>query len=239
MNNIKLQKYYLSSNLERYINYQYKTNKNVIDVISEVNCNRDYDDYSLNNKADTSLNSLILVNKYYKLDEDYIPDDLIEINKKYSVKGMIKKEVADAFMIMCEDALKLNLHIINASSYRSYKRQKELYNKAYKERQEKADLTLARPGHSEHQTGLAMDFRNLEFDIDCFGNTEESIWLLDNAYKYGFILRYPKDKEHLTGYNYEPWHYRYVGVDAATYIHDNDITFDEYYAYFIENKKRD
>ena len=235
---MKNEKYYIDNYLERYINYQYKTNKNNKEVISDVNCNRDYEYYSLNNKADKQLNNLILVNKYYKLDKDYIPDDLVEIDKKYSVKGSIKKEVNDSFIKMCDDALKLNLHIINASPYRSYERQKKIYDNYYKEKKELVEQVSARPGYSEHQTGLAMDFRNLEVDIEDFGNTYEFKWLLDNAYKYGFILRYPKGKENLTGYNYEPWHYRYVGYEVAKYIYENDITFDEYYAYFIENKKR-
>ena len=82
----------------------------------------------------------------------------------------------------------------------------------------------------DHQTGLAVDINGCD---DNFGNTKEGKWLVDNSYKYGFILRYPKGKEYITGYQYEPWHFRYVGVDVATQIYELDITFEEYYAYYI------
>ena len=91
-----------------------------------------------------------------------------------------------------------------------------------------------RAGYSEHQTGLALDIVTYGASMDTFENTDEFKWLSDNAYKYGFILRYPKGKEKLTGYSYESWHYRYVGKDVAKKIHDLDITYDEYYAYYIE-----
>ena len=94
------------------------------------------------------------------------------------------------------------------------------------------DSVSARPGHSEHQTGLTVDINLLSKQFD---KTNEYYWMINNSYKYGFILRYPMDKEKLTGYDYEPWHYRYVGRDVALAIHSEDITFDEYYAYYIDN----
>ena len=88
----------------------------------------------------------------------------------------------------------------------------------------------------EHQTGLALNISTrLKEGEETFEDTEAYTWLLDNAYKYGFILRYPKDKEDITGFAFEPGHYRYVGIDVATKIHEEDITFDEYYAYYLEN----
>ena len=98
-----------------------------------------------------------------------------------------------------------------------------------------ADTFSARPGYSEHQTGLTTDINTSSSKAN-FENSKEYAWLIKNSYKYGFILRYPKDKEYLTGYKYEPWHYRYVGKDVAKYIYENDITYEEYYAYFIDNK---
>ena len=97
-----------------------------------------------------------------------------------------------------------------------------------------ADLKAARPGYSEHQTGLALDITTRLAEDEEFVNTEEFSWLKENAHKYGFILRYPEGKENITGYSYEPWHYRYVGIDVATKIYNENITFDEYYAYYIE-----
>ena len=100
---------------------------------------------------------------------------------------------------------------------------------------EYADEIAARPGHSEHQTGLALDiFCTTNSNTKTFKDSEAYQWLLNNAYKYGFILRYPEGKENITGFTFESWHYRYVGTEIATYIYENDITFDEYYAYFTE-----
>ena len=99
---------------------------------------------------------------------------------------------------------------------------------------EAADTYSARPGFSEHQLGYSIDLTNGEsVPFEEFHNTKEYEWLKDNAYKYGFILRYPKDKEYITGYIFEPWHIRYVGYDIAKYIYENNITYEEYYAYFI------
>ena len=94
----------------------------------------------------------------------------------------------------------------------------------------------ARAGHSEHQTGLSLDiFSKTDTTTSNFKNSLAYTWLTNNAYKYGFIERYPENKEDITGFSAEAWHWRYVGVDAATYIHENDITFDEYYAYYLED----
>ena len=132
---------------------------------------------------------------------------------------------------MSNAAKKDGLHIYNVSGYRSYNTQKSLYN-GYVSRngQAKADTFSARAGTSEHQTGLATDVNSVS---DSFANTKEYKWLINNSYKYGFILRYPKGKEFITGYKYEPWHYRYVGKDVAKIIHEKNITYEEYYATYI------
>ena len=123
------------------------------------------------------------------------------------------------------------------SSYRSYKDQDEIYKSFKTVSLQYADSYAARPGFSEHQTGLALDITSLEHKSQKeFKESVEYKWLKDNCYKYGFILRYPENKEHITGYNTESWHFRYVGNEAAKIIHDENITFDEYYAYYIENK---
>ena len=102
---------------------------------------------------------------------------------------------------------------------------------------DEADTYSSRAGHSDHQTGLAIDVSDGDTPYTSFGETDEFRWMQDNAYLYGFILRFPEGKENITGYQYESWHYRYVGVDIATYIHENNITFEEYYEMFIANKK--
>ena len=131
---------------------------------------------------------------------------------------------------------KENLNIIAMSTYRSYSYQVDLYKRYVKQDgEEKADTYSGRPGHSEHQTGLAVDVYNKTENYTNFEKTKEFTWMQEHAHEYGFILRFPKGKENETGYQYESWHYRYVGVDAATYIHENNITFEEYYATIIKD----
>ena len=127
------------------------------------------------------------------------------------------------------------LYLIITSAYREYEFQETLWKKyAAQQGEEWADSIAARPGYSEHQSGLALDIVTYKSNMNDFENTKEFKWLQDNAHKYGFILRYPKGKEKLTGYNYESWHYRYVGVETATKIKKLGITFDEYYAYYLK-----
>ena len=176
----------------------------------------------------------MLVNKYHKLPEDYLPENLRVIKSLYNrgSNGKLMEEVALAFEEMAAAALLDNITITNLSAYRSHDLQGRLYNGYVKRDGVKAaDTYSARPGHSEHETGLCLDVNNIN---DTFQYTEQYKWLVKNCYKYGFIERYPEGKEDLTGYKYESWHYRYVGKEIANYIHENNITFDEYYAYFIE-----
>ncbi len=173
---------------------------------------------------------LVLVNKNNKLDSKYKPKDLEIINLKYSNKDKyLRKEAKEAFEKLSDDASKLNLSIIAVSTFRSYSYQKNLYlDYVNKKGKEYADACSARPGHSEHQTGLALDVMGSNKDYNKFDESKEFNWMINNAYKYGFILRYPKGKEHITGFKYEPWHYRYVGKEAAKIIHDKNITLEEY-----------
>lgn len=176
-------------------------------------------------------NMLVLVNKNHKLSKDYIPSDLEKISLKYATEEKyLRKEAKVAFERLSEEAKLRNYKIVATSTYRSYEYQDKLYN-YYVETQglEYADLCSARPGHSEHQTGLAVDVMGSNNDYDRFEESIEFTWMRNNAHKFGFILRYPKGKENITGFKYEPWHYRYVGVDVATEIYQNDITLEEYY----------
>ncbi len=176
----------------------------------------------------------ILVNKSHGLPYDYIPSDLVKIDNKYSIKGKAKKDACDAFIKMAKDAEKLNLSIINESSYRSYDRQKELYNIEYNIKKDEASKSIAPPGYSEHQTGLAFDICTRNNNMYELENTDEFIWLCKHAHEYGFILRYPKGKENITGYIYEPWHFRYLGTNLAKKVYESNLTYDEYYE---QNKK--
>ena len=150
----------------------------------------------------------------------------------------IKKEVDTAFQSMSAEARGAGLKIVANSTFRSFTYQDATYRSAKNSKGQKyADSYVARPGHSEHQTGLAIDVSTLNTTID-FETTEEFKWMMQNAHKFGFILRYPEGKEYLTGYNYEPWHYRFVGVDIALKIKEEGITFDEYYAFYVSNEKK-
>ena len=173
---------------------------------------------------------LVLVNKNNKLPNDYIPTDLEKINVKYSFEDKyLRKEAKQAFEKLSNDALSFGYKIIAVSAFRNYDYQENLYNNYVKNNGVKyADYCSARPGHSEHQTGLAVDIMGSNNDYNEFGSSIEFNWLKENAYKYGFILRYPSGKEKITGFKYEPWHIRYVGVSASTYIYLNNLTLEEY-----------
>ncbi|HOP65771.1 MAG TPA: M15 family metallopeptidase [Bacilli bacterium] len=232
------EKYFISKNYERYLEYS-KANPttSLEDVIAIVNVNADHDWYNEDciKSTDTSKGILMLVNKFNKLDSNYVPSNLESVSLTYAYDDNELAEITiNAYIEMAKAAKTEGLTLIAASSYRSYEDQETLYNRyVYNYGIEDADSKSARPGHSEHQTGLAIDILTYNTTTTNFSSTPESIWLEENSYKYGFILRYPENKTYLTGYAYEAWHYRYVGIEAATVIHDEDITFDEYYAYYI------
>lgn len=238
LTNILNQKYFIYSNINKYIDYvKNKPDNDITDSISVVNAKADSDFYSNIEQTDTSKGNLILVNKYNQLDKSFVPENLVDVSNWYTYgTNKIEKEVLDNFVDMFYDIQKDGLKIVMNSGYRSYEKQEELYN-YYSNSKGKswADSIAARPGHSEHETGLAIDVTSPgTTDIDLFDQTEEFAWLQKNAYKYGFILRYPKGMEHITGYSYESWHYRYVGKEVAEKIHNLNITFDEYYAFYVK-----
>ena len=145
----------------------------------------------------------------------------------------MRKEAADALTKMFSEAKNAGIELFAVSGYRSYSRQKSyLMQKLIDVGREKADQAVAIPGSSEHQSGLAMDIasKSTNFNLDeSFADTKEGKWLEENAHRFGFILRYPKGKEAITNYMYEPWHFRYVGVKAAKIIYKHNWTFEEYF----------
>ena len=161
----------------------------------------------------TYVNGILIVNKTYSVPKDYNP-------------GSLTIEAKNAFDEMQKSASNDNIKLWIASGYRSYSLQTSLYNNyVLKDGKEKADTYSARPGHSEHQTGLAMDLNIID---SSFEGTPEAIWIASNCYKYGFIVRYPKGKENITGYKYEPWHVRYLGKDIAKKVYESGKTLEEY-----------
>jgi LAS superfamily LD-carboxypeptidase LdcB len=233
------EKYYLNKNLDNYLAYlELNANSLLSDVIATVNVKADkawYDEDTIK-ETDISKDELILINKFYKLNKDVTFDDLKSVSLTYSYSGnKLRKVALDKYIEMYNAAKNEGLSLIITGSYRSYEYQESLYNSNLSYGGKKyADKVGARPGHSDHQSGLSLDITKYGSLLKDFEATPEFTWLQANAYKYGFILRYPKDKNNLTGFDYEPWHYRYVGVDVATKIYNENITFDEYYAYYIE-----
>jgi len=173
---------------------------------------------------------LVLTNKKRKLENSYIPNDLTLLSLKFSHSDKyLRKEAAINFEKLSLDASKLGYTIIAVSTYRSYDYQEKLFSNYVKNKgYEYASNCCAKAGFSEHQTGLAVDVEGSNHDYDNFEDCKEFNWMKNNAHKYGFILRYPKGKEDITGFKYEPWHYRYVGIDIATYIYNNNLTLEEY-----------
>ena len=188
------------------------------------------------------LNVEKLINKYNLLSSNYIPNNLIILDNNENnfhnyadpnLKPMVRADILSDLLKMFEDAQRNGYYIIVDSGYRSYNYQQKILDKKIKEvGEEEAYKIVAIPGSSEHQTGLCIDIAYLYNNIysdNVTENDEEVKWLIKNCYKYGFILRYPKGKEEITGYIYEPWHYRYVGKKLAKKLYKNNKTLEEYY----------
>lgn len=179
---------------------------------------------------------MVLVNKLNRLQSNYVPHDLEQISLNYATNNkFLRKEAKENFEKLSSDAKKIGYSIIAVSAYRDYDYQENLFNNYVKEKGENYALKCsAKAGHSEHQTGLSVDVMGSNNDYDQFEKSKEFDWMKNNSYKYGFILRYPKGKEYITGFKYEPWHYRYVGKDIASIIYTEGIILEEYYKKYIK-----
>ncbi|MBE1446277.1 D-alanyl-D-alanine carboxypeptidase family protein [Paenibacillus sp. OAS669] len=181
--------------------------------------------------------TMVLVNKQFALPEKYEPSDLVYPDVPFTFKEKIekrkmRKEAAAALEKLFAGAKKDGISLAGVSAYRSNATQKSIFNNYVKnDGEEKAKTYSAVPGHSEHETGLAIDVSGSDGKCaaqDCFGGTKEAEWLAKHSAEYGFIIRYLKGKESITGYQYEPWHIRYVGTQAAKEIASKGITLEEY-----------
>ena len=177
---------------------------------------------------------LMLVNRQYKLPASYEPSDLIKPKVKHSSSQILMRKDAAAALELLFAAAKeeAGLTLYAHSGYRNYSTQQAIFQRKINNVKdiEKARLLVADPGASEHQLGLAMDVKahpNGKLNA-AFGKTKEGIWLAENAYRFGFIIRYKDEWTEITGYAYEPWHIRYVGLEHAAIIHELDIPFEEY-----------
>ncbi len=219
---------------DRYTQYSDDTGEDEDVTVLFVNLDLDKEDY-VDSTLVSSFSPDMLVNKHHHLSEKFAPYDLVDIDSKYaSEDGLQSSKIAyNAYKKMSDAAEKEGYGIVINSAYRSYQDQVDLSNfylKAYG--QSYVDKYIAKPGYSEHQTGLAYDIGSRSVNV--FGNSKEYEWMQENAYKYGFIRRFTTKYEYLTGFRNEPWHYRYVGEDIATYIHEHDMTLEEYWVMFLD-----
>ena len=223
--------YFIYDNLNDYLDYQdeFKEVRLLVEYVNAKCHLTAYEDYE---EADLSKGIQVLVNKYYYLG-DYEPET-VTIDPRYGFSGQLVPEAYEAFVKMFNDAQAQGIYFFINSPYRSFASQTRIYNSYLaNDPQWLVDTYSARPGFSEHQLGLALDILSNGYDFGTFYASSAAAWLKDNAYKYGFILRYPADKVDITGYKYEPWHYRYVG-DIAEDVYQKGITYDEYYAKYIK-----
>lgn len=223
--------YFKEENYERYKAY---FNGNYEKTVLYVNIGLDKEYYTDTTETD-KFSITMLVNKYHGVTEDFAVPDLTAISDECSAQkdAYLTSEAAKAFEKMCYAAKNEGYQILANSSYRDYQTQKDtwqfyydLYGKSY------VDKYVTMPGYSEHQTGLALDVKSANSNI--FKNSKEYTWMIDNSYKYGFIHRYKEEKVNITGISSEAWHFRYVGVEAATYMYENNLCLEEYYAMVID-----
>ena len=226
-----------ATNIDRYNAYK-DLNKdyNVSEIVTFVNLNLDKKFYEVNYEIKYKDSVDVLVNKYNSLTKEFVPKDIVSLTNFAHVK--MRKDAANKFEEMVNAAKDDGFIFEPTTAYRNANFQNILYtNYVKKDGKDAADTYSARPGNSEHQTGLVVDIKNPEYysKTNIRLNEEDYKWILDNAHKFGYIVRYPKDKTYITGYIEEPWHLRYLGVDLATKVIESNLTFDEYYdKYLVE-----
>ena len=220
------EKYFLFKNLDKYLEYK-KENDSVYnsEIIAIINTEANIDWMDNEKEADTSKGNLMLVNRIYGLPSLYA----------YSGKK-ISQSILNDIISLIESGKEEGYTFVVSDGYRSYKEQENLYNN-YKNSygQSEADIYVAKPGHSDYQTGLSFDLMPYNKVIETPTESEEYKWLKENAYKYGFIFRLPKDKEKLTGFKASTWRLRYVGTEASTVIYNENLCLEEYIAYWGNN----
>lgn len=223
-------KYFKFKYLNRYIEYAKKNAYTSSQIVMYVDIGLDKDFYTDIEEVENPYDKLVLINKFNSLSEGFEAKNLITFNSDYSYNGQkMEKIAAENIISLIDKARNEGYKLMVVSGYRTEDYQRGLYENSVKNNGKvHADKYSARPGHSEHQTGLAVDISNIAGILDGFDKYDVYDWVKVNAHKYGFIERYPKDKEFITGYSYEPWHYRYVGIEAATIIYNEGITFEEY-----------
>lgn len=231
--------YAKTRNIDRYLAYYKETRESYDNVVTYVNIGLDKEYYK-DAKINDSYSTDMLINKYSGVSESFEPSHLKKIPSEYCKNkeedSYLTKEALTVYMEMQSAAQAEGYDLLVNSAYRSYQDQEEVYKTYYNLYGENyVRKYAAKPGFSEHQSGLSLDVASSHSNI--FEESKEFTWMKENAYKYGFVLRFPKNKEIVTGFRYEAWHYRYVGKDIAKYMYENNLTFDEYHARFIDTAK--
>ena len=234
------EKYFLYSNLDKYLEYQKENDEETnTKIVAIINTEANIDWYDNEKETDTSKGVLMLVNRMYGLNKSYKVEDIVDVPIKYAYDGMkLSKRLMNDLTDLCDVAYEEGYTFVVAESYRTYKEQKKLYNNyANSFGQSEADLYVARPGHSEYETGLSLDLVPYNKTFKNPKKSEEYKWLRENAYRFGFIFRFEEGKEDITKFDADTWRLRYVGIDAASMIKNEGICFEEYYAYFVKGEE--
>lgn len=224
------------SHYGRYIAYMNANGDDEETTIIKVNLDLDKEDY-MDSKQVNDYSKLVLANNHYYLGEKYVPKSLTNVPDQYmkgkdnQAKGV--NEAVSAAITMMKAAQKDGLNLLINSGYRSYRDQEEVYQ-TYLELygEDYVNKYVSKPGYSEHQTGYAFDFASGVSNV--FANSEEYQWMIKNSYKYGFIYRFLKSKEEITGVKHEAWHFRYVGKEVAKKIDTEELSLEEYYAKYLD-----
>lgn len=230
------EKYFIYSKMNEYLQYKEKNKKKEYNkIVQLVNVEMHIDWLDNQKETDTSKNELMLVNRIYGLSEDFVPSDLVDVPTQFAYSGKkLSESVLNKVIELINAGKEAGYTFVISDGYRSYAEQKDIYD-AYSDYYgiSETDTFVARPGHSEYQTGMTFDLKPYNKVIDDVSTNEEYLWLKDNAHKFGFIFRFNKEHEVLTGFPSASWRLRYVGEDAATIIYNEGICFEEYYAYFV------
>ena len=238
LNHFLNEKYFKFDKLDDYYNYK-KTHKKEDDyskIVTIINCHLDVDWLDQTFETDTSKGDLMLVNRLYGLGKDYEPSDIVNIPVRYAYNGKkISERILGDIISLADEARANGYTFVVSEGYRSYEEQEKLYNGLLNSiGRNETDAVAAAPGHSEYQTGLAFELVPYNKVFEDPKSSEEYIWLKQNAHKYGFIFRLESEKESITQFKASTWKLRYVGVDAATIMHNNNLCLEEYYAYYVE-----
>lgn len=231
------EKYFIYKNLSKYLDYK-KENKleSYTNIVTIINTESNIDWFDNTKETDTSKKELMLVNRLYGLSKDYEPDDIIDVPSQYAYTGVkISNSIMDNIVALIDAASEDGYTFVLSDGYRSYSEQESLFER-YKNAYgySEADRIAARAGHSEYQTGISFTIVPLYKSYDKPKESPEYKWLDDNAYRFGFIFRFPDNKTSITGFEASSWRLRYVGSEASNIIKSEGICFEEYYAYFVD-----